>query len=93
MTDDDIYFYIDFFCSIVHIPMVIFGLVNNNNLIQITIVIKGSKILDFVTTIVLLHFICCITYDGLILLNWRWTIFNGIWLFITTLAGEYFCLK
>ena len=54
---------------------------------------KGNKVLDFVFTLLVLHLIFSSLFDELCNLNWRWIIINGVWLLITTLIGEYICIR
>lgn len=60
---------------------------------KVDVVVKGNKVLDFVTTIVTIHFVICSAYDGFNKLNWTWTIYYGLWTLVTTLVGEYVCLR
>jgi len=57
----------------------------------VDVVVKGSKVLDFVSTIVILHLASCWVYGGS--LNWPWILAYGTWGLLVTLVGEFTCLR
>lgn len=54
---------------------------------------KANKVLDFVFTIYLFHFVVCMLYNKMLWLSWSWYIANGIFMTITILLGEYILIK
>lgn len=57
------------------------------------IVVKGSKVLDYMITLTAFHILICCLFEGLDYLNWKWLAVNGLWCLVTTLCGEYVCIR
>ncbi|CAD8157124.1 unnamed protein product [Paramecium octaurelia] len=80
----DTYFGVNLLSNIFNILVVVSGL--------IFIVVKGSKVLDFVFSLYLWHFlICCILSSSEF--NKMWLIINTILSILTILLGEYLCVR
>lgn len=92
---DHLYGTIDLIAYFLNIPILIIGLIQ--------IVVKASKILDFIATLFLIHLILCLIY------NWGtphkeelqkkeeggggWLFINFVVFLITVLVGEWICIK
>ncbi|CAK89204.1 unnamed protein product (macronuclear) [Paramecium tetraurelia] len=80
----DTYFSVNLLSNIFNILVVVSGL--------IFIVVKGSKVLDFVFSLQLWHFIiCCVLSSSEF--NNMWLILNTIISILTIFLGEYLCVR
>ena len=82
---DHMYGMVDILSNFLNIPVVIGGL--------IYIVVKANKVLDFVSTIYIIHTIVCLFYSGFHFFNFGWFIINFTTFLITVLLGEYICIR
>jgi len=58
----------------------------------ILVVVKGNKVLDFVTSVYFFHLIfCLIASDSKF--SYRWLLVHSVSYLITTILGEYICIR
>ncbi|CAD8181553.1 unnamed protein product [Paramecium octaurelia] len=87
----DTYLSVNLLSNTFNILVVVSGLVLRLQL-QIFIVVKGSKVLDFVFSLYLWHFIiCCVLSSSEF--NNMWLIINTIISILTIFLGEYLCVR
>lgn len=82
---DHYYGIISIVSAFLNIPVIIAGL--------IYIVVKANKVLDFVSTIYIIHLVICVFYNRFTFFNIGWIFINGVCFLITVLVGEYICIK
>ncbi len=82
---DHYYGIISIVSSFLNIPIIIIGL--------IYIVVKANKVLDFISTVYIIHLIICLFYNKFVFFNIGWIFINGVCFLMTVLIGEYICLK
>ncbi|KAM3129306.1 hypothetical protein pb186bvf_018593 [Paramecium bursaria] len=75
---------INIMASLINIIIDLLGLIH--------VVIKGNKVLDFVATLYFIHYILC-SFMSEASFSWSWLVLNFLTFIITTLVGEYICVR
>lgn len=68
------------------------GLVLSHSICEIQIVVKGSKVLDFVLSAELIHLFLCFLFSESSF-QWSWVLLHTLTCIATTLLGEYICIR
>lgn len=82
---DHLYGNIAIITYFLNVPIIICGLV--------FVVVKANKVLDFISTIFLIHLALCLYYNGLKFFNVGWFVINGICFLVNVIVGEYVCIR